>query len=184
MKKYAAISILALSVSGCQKPTGDANNLVTYTSKTDYLSSLFDNYADFNVTDPTTLPASGSANYTGVIAIEEAVGDLVLVANFSDNEIRGKADNFLLPDDSLLPSSLEIFNGQINRSADPDVDPVITADIEGTLGDECCEPAGVFGTMYGTFVGADHSAIFGYLEGDLRTADGDFILSGSFAAEQ
>jgi hypothetical protein len=92
------------------------------------------------------VPASGQATYTGDASLKRnwpdpafAIGKMQLTADFSQNTISGRIDNFLNPSDQSVPGSILLSNGVItnidqgvaqNQNRDDSIDANLAGDID------------------------------------------------------
>lgn len=106
-------------------------------------------------------PASGTAVYKGNANIKTdqqslnsfAIGQAQIDADFTQNTISGRIDNFLDPSDAALKGSIALSNGKITRADRPNdawTDDRISADLSGDL-DVSGSLTTVNGSMSGSF---------------------------------
>ena len=139
--------------------------------------------------DPAALPTTGDATYKGYIGIATyyepvtAIGDLELTAHFDGpGTVTGSATNFVDDGNTHYSGTLNVTNGTIDRTANPDYpdyDYTFEADIGGTLSDSEDNYL-VDGYMAGDFIGNDHDYVAGYTEGTVSSSLGDDYFAGVF----
>ena len=147
--------------------------------------SRLDNYNDqatrLRSLAPTiVMPKQGSATYNGTIGVSgiqnfsqpEAVGDIVLVANFDSAAISGTLGGFNSPAGALSGPPLNLSNGFIAGNQ-------IIADVSG---ENPLAPAGgnISGSIQGSFLGANATALAGTFVGSNSSGS----LYGRFGAER
>jgi hypothetical protein len=108
------------------------------------------------------VPASGQATYTGDASLKRswpdpafAIGKMELTADFSQNTISGRIDNFLNPSDQNVPGSILLSNGVIINNDQGNVqyqytDDEISANLSGNIDLDGVNTA-VTGTLSGNF---------------------------------
>lgn len=108
------------------------------------------------------VPASGQATYTGDASLNRslpdpafAIGKMELTADFSQNTISGRIDNFLNPSDQSVPGSISVSNGVITNIDQGEAqnqyrDDRIDANLAGNIDLDGVNTA-VTGTMTGSF---------------------------------
>ena len=174
-----------LTLTAC----GGSGGSQTFASLLAQGDAIADEINTIEFTDPSTLPASGSATYDGFIGIQasnlgEALGEMTLRANFATNAITGDVSNVVTADDEPLIGTLAISNGAIDRSADIAVEYTYGADIDGQLTGE----EGVFvveGDLLGDFTDTDYQYVEGIVEGTVTLDQTTFpIISGGFVGER
>mgnify|MGYP005992188061 CR=1 FL=1 len=138
-------------------------------------------------TDPTTLPTSGSASYDGLLSLGPAIGEMELIANFSEGSIGGTVGNVVLGDDTVATGSLAITSasGAIDRSTDTSVDFTFSAGLDGTLSDDTGS-YDVEATMLGDFTDTDYGYVEGFVEGTVTesgSSDSEYLY-GEFLGER
>ena len=151
--------------------------------------------AEAGFTDPSTLPTSGSAQYTGTAIIEvededpyTLAGDLELNVGFADaGSVSGTIGDLVDEDDDEYDGEILMTGGTIDRDAagTAELDPTFAMELGGSI--ETPD-----GTQYdvdetsvalGDFYGDDY--VFGGMAGDLCTADDDCVeFGGTFDGER
>ncbi|NDV01124.1 hypothetical protein [Pseudoroseicyclus tamaricis] len=149
---------------------------------------LEDAIDEFPYQDPTTLPASGSADYSGFmeLTVEDTVdvrGDLSMQVGFADNSISGDVSSMVgQSGDEVfdIEGTLAITNGVIDRDVDLLEEYPYSADLDGTLSGRD-ETYVVEAAMYGDFFD-DHKYVGGVVYGTFsddefayEITEGDFI---------
>lgn len=153
-------------------------------------AQISDDLAGLGSVDDDDLPTSGSANYTGVAAINyderrdigdennDYFADIMFETDFESGDVEGSMSNFQSPD-GAVSGELVLSNGQVfGDGVDGDFEGTITDDGDDItmdmdvnsdfVGDGTGEPAGLVGTLNGEY------------ESDDR---GDGEMLGSFVAE-
>ncbi len=143
------------------------------------------------VTDPATLPLSGSARYDGVLRLDSETaagnvlldGALQLDVAFASDSLSGSAGNFVSQAEVPYDGILTIANGVIDRLADTSTSYTILADLSGALtgGGETLNYAI---TLNGDFLGLQAGAVIGVLQGQVVHAAGSGLVLGDFLAAQ
>jgi hypothetical protein len=156
--------------------------------------ALFNEALDAGLTDPSTLPTSGSATYDGYMGMtlaDEAtnptvlVGDLTMSVEFEGTPtFEGTVDDFVDNRNEEYDGSLQITDGVVFR--DVDVEEFYSAEFEvnGTLTNPDGEDMDFDGDGVGDFYGDDQEYMLGD-HGGIVTVDGDVIeYGGGFVAER
>ncbi|MDX8350777.1 hypothetical protein [Cognatiyoonia sp. IB215182] len=165
--------------------------------QTDY-QALLSSVGTVPYLDPIDLPATGSAQYEGVVKITgdvsmtELTGQMFLDINFQDRSVNGSAENFRLNDNTLLSGSLPLNETSIQLDLIPGerafvgsfedsrlTQPGVTYDFEGlgfdgwfqTTGSN--DPSYVDGGVGGEMIIDDTPASFG--DGIRETTDGYYV---------
>jgi len=154
MKHWAVLAICGLGTMGCG---GDSNLLIVedpsglttpeYSSSVEIVSEsgdLGDQVAALGATDPTTVPAAGTANYEGTMIIltdnpttsvdPSVAGGLALEIQFAesakDTVVRGIADNFFVPSGASVDGTLVVTEARDLSSSGLDISLEGTLDVE------------------------------------------------------
>jgi len=140
-------------------------------------------------TDPATLPRSGTATHDGLLGValtdgSTAVGEMTLRTSFAGGTISGDVENVRGDDDTEFAGSLDISNGQIDRTADVDTGFTFGADLDGRLTAEG-STFDVDARLQGDYTGARYQYVEGFVDGTVAV-DGQAlrISQGSFAGER
>jgi hypothetical protein len=182
LSSMAIVSLL----SACSGGSGSSQSFDQLATKG---QNIIEKYQDADLTPEAAMPTSGTATYNGVAAFSdvpdaeyiaenaEAVAALRLEANFGNNTISGKMDNFVDYDNERADGSVQITNGSISGNT-------FNANLNGSLTVDG-DTASVTGDMAGGFVGANANAVAGVLQADL-SAGGQTgaTLYGIFGAER
>ncbi|SMX24682.1 hypothetical protein [Boseongicola aestuarii] len=187
-RKIGSLFIASILLAGCGGGT------TAYEAFDNQGQSISDRanllYLEEGYTDPSTLPASTTATFEGVIAIAtldeslEVLGDLELIADFNGpGGVAGSATNFVDETSNPYTGTLTISNGAIDRTADINTEFTYSARIDGPL--TGASDTYVFdGFLDGDFIGNEYDYAFGFAEGtvtsDLETSE----FTGIFAAER
>ncbi|MEL6572528.1 MAG: hypothetical protein AAFQ64_12755 [Pseudomonadota bacterium] len=149
------------ALSACLGLTGDEQG--AYGANADASNALSNTTFDAVETDPTRMPVSGSATYTGYFSANadldndsedfiSIIGDAELTVNFSGTSgasagtLTGTADNFVGEDDAPVTGTLTLAG----TYADAELTGTVTGDIEIEEGTVTAE-----GGFDGTFRGED-----------------------------
>jgi len=175
----AALAAATLPLAACLGGGGDSDGDLP--ENFEEIAALYDAAEAGKLEEASEEMMSGEATLTGAIAFEdlgedgelEAIGELALTADFTNNEVTGTADSFAL----YVTDTDEVEAG---LSGSLDVDGSISgtdmvADLWGTLTDD--EDHDIDMTMDGTFYDADGDlAVAGDVYGwiDDEEADGGF----------
>ncbi len=189
MKYISSISAMVL-VAACSTGGGggsNANGTETFSDlRATFLS--INNEIDFNsVVDASTLPTSGSANYNGSVFFTTpqsliVIGELDLAVDFAASQFDGEATGFADEKGFAYDGKLEVANGDINRSADPDTTYAFVGEIDGTISDPDDNAYAVDAFIVGDFFGSDEEYIAGVIKGDVESDLGDFELTSDNSA--
>ena len=143
------------------------------------------------ITDPTTLPISGTAVLGGVMnmtaqsttGLRDMSGTVTLSTVFSTNSLSGNASNFIDDKNSAMSGILAITGGILDRGVNTSVSPVFSANIDGTLsgGGDSFQ---INGDLAGSFLGPSNLGVSGIVNGFATSAFGTGFLFGGFFAEQ
>lgn len=144
-------------------------------------------------TNPASLPASGTAAYQGVIdleifrsdiGIDETYGEIALTLDFADDEVRGRAQNFVNSSDELYAGRLTISNGNIDRSVNPNFGWLTIGELDGQL----TAPDGLemdVDAAFGASLLGNGSYFAGIVRGDASSSVDPLIeIEGGFIAER
>ncbi len=189
----SALGLAALALSGCggATPGGGTVPSVNYADYAAMDAAMRAAHSSLPYTDPATLPGSGTASYSGVVALTAGTpsgpldlnGALNVTANFGTSTISGQAGSFLDTANAAYSGTLALSNGLIDRGANPATQYSVTADMGGTL----TGPVGalqITAPMSGDFLGNGHSAFQGGISGTATGPGGTDFLFGSFIATQ
>lgn len=179
-KTVVILGVLLVSGCGSAGPAGDA------LSRADQAAALTEQLAEENVSNPTTLPTTGAANYTGFSTLRLPIdgqtsaylGDLSMTVDFSQNQVSGNIGNF-----NGLGGSLAIGGGRLDRGTDTQVDYTFDGDVDGTLtanGANYVIDAG----LVAEFRGRNQDGVTGVVFGDITGAAGVDIFDGSLAGSR
>jgi len=179
-------SLVALAACGGSS-TGSAPQ--TFSEQLSEGDALAITLASIEYTDPTTLPVSGSATYSGYLGVDagelgQAIGQMSLTASFASDSISGNVRNVVAEDEEQLSGSLSISGGTIDRTADTDIEFTFAADVDGTLTGEDGDFV-VDAELLGDFTGENHQYVEGPVGGTVTFDGQDFnINDGGFVAER
>lgn len=162
--------------------TQSVDNIPRTSTSADLAASL----AQENISDPTTLPRSGLATYSGFMTLalpldgpaRDVIGDLDMRVDFGAvrNQVSGSASNF-----TGLTGGLAIGGGDIDRGTDPDTDFTFDGSLTGTLAQNG-DNYGIDGTIVGEFRGRNQDGLTGLAYGDITGPSGQDLFQGSMAA--
>jgi hypothetical protein len=160
----------------------------------DDLGVEFDGYRDqftlgIDRFAPASLPDGGNATYNGVLSLslEEGStvspggsllirGDMIVTADFGDDTLSGRVDNFSDSDADTYTGNLDITNGTINNLA-PAFIVTYAADIDGDLtNDRTGDNLDVDAFFVGDFYGDNAELMGGVIRGEISTPDGDLLI--------
>lgn len=170
----------------------DADASPTYAELSEQVEVLEDRTENLLLTDPSSLPTSGSASYDGVIGLgsdgsggapKDFAGELTLNVDFSRDDLSGQATNFVTAGEERLDGTLAITTGDIARGTDPKLEPTYAFDMGGTLSDADGDDYRVDATGVGAFLGEDADATFGFVGGEMTSAGGTASLGGAYLAD-
>ncbi len=184
--------VLLLVLTGCGTDTGDVDPpAANYAAYETQFVNLRNTWGSSGYTDPTTLPAGGSASYTGVmrLSVETSAGALkmdgamTLTSTFSTNSLSGNVRSFADQNNVAMNGSLAITGGVLDRAANTGVEYTYSANIGGTLsggGDSFA----ILGDLSGDFLGPSYLATTGVVAGTATSAFGAGYMFGEFIAAQ
>ncbi|MGR3342331.1 MAG: hypothetical protein ACU0DI_03755 [Paracoccaceae bacterium] len=184
--------LACLSAGACGGDGGGGTtppvDYTSYQAQSAALHAIWDAVA---VTDPATLPAGGSASYTGVMRLDAQLGAgstsmagaLNLVANFAADSISGSANNFYDDADNSMTGSLVISNGVLDRAANTAIEYTFSSVLAGTLAGGG-ENFVISADLSGDFLGPSFGAVVGVIAGTATTGFGSGYLFGEFIAAQ
>ncbi len=191
MKCISSICTMAL-VAACGGGSGGDSGAEKYSDlRATYFS--INNQIDFNAPiTASTLPTTGSANYEGSIYINTpgnitVAGELELAFDFANADFDGKATDIVDSDGYQYDGELDVTNGFIDRSADPNTSYAFIGDIDGTVTDPDDNAYTLDAFIVGDFFGNNEEYVAGVIRGDVDSDLGDFEVSGSnsgFRAEK
>ena len=185
-------SICLISLAGCQ--AGGAADRPTYDalfSEFNTIDSQIDRRNIAAMTDPSTLPTTGGASYTGVLGVNlpasagdtSLIGDMAMTANFGNSSISGGVDNFVDTGEQQYDGNLTITNGTIFRGADLNSQFTFVADLEGTLANQT---GGLFtfnmdllGDFYAGSTSDNTAFVAGEMNGSVDTPGGQVDYTGT-----
>ncbi len=183
MRSIGLAYALAIS-AGCASSDGGADGL----SRGESAAALEVSLAAENISDPTTLPRSGLATYTGFMTLalpldgpaRDVTGDLDMRVDFgaARNQVSGSASNF-----AGLTGGLAIRGGDIDRGTDPDTDFTFDGSLTGTLAQNG-DSYGIDGAIVGEFRGRNQDGLTGLVYGDITGPSGQDLFQGSMAASR
>lgn len=182
---------LLLAACGEDSGGGGTTPPAIYSAYQAQASALHATWASIAVTDPTTLPVSGSAAFSGIMLLDtelgagatSTAGALNLVANFATDSISGSADNFVDDADNLMTGTLVISNGVLDRTADTSIEYTFSSLLAGILAGGG-ESFVISADLSGDFLGPFYDAAAGVIAGTAVTAFGSGYLFGEFIAAQ
>jgi len=143
--------------------------------------------------DPSSLPISGDASYSGTFNLNLPragldrkiyTGNLGLAVTFRNagGQLSGEATKFRDPIGTAIDGRILIENGTLNRDTNVSIDYTFEAQVSGTLNGDGLRHATVFGNMSGDFVNGDD--VSGVTSGGVTTATGVDVFDGSFEASK
>ena len=143
------------------------------------------------VTDPSTLPISGSADFAGVVRldVENGTGEvsmdgaLTLQADFATSTIAGDASQFVDENEALYSGDLTLSNGVIDRGADTSVDYTFNGNLDGSL-TGAGETYVITTDLSGDFVSSTYGAVKGAIGGNAASSFGTGYVFGVFIGER
>lgn len=168
--------------------TSDFQNYTSFTTALAVGDALTNTVSAIPYTNPRALPSSGSATYVGIAGAEItnftlAVGEIGLVADFSESKISGVMGNFLDEDSTPLLGEINVVAGDIDRNTN--VAAAYT--YETTISGELTYGSDVFvieGVLIGDFTGTDHTYVEGFWGGPATSGGVENFISGAFFAER
>ncbi len=180
-------------LSGCGGADSDGGTSppIDYLEYEERIVALGATWNGVATTDPTTLPISGVANYSGYLRlnIETGVGDLALsstleiAADFTSDGVTGVASEFVGENSEFYNGSLDITGGFIDRLAIPTNSSTFSANIGGTLNGNS-ESYLISGDIYGDFLGQSSTGSVGGATGTATSSFGSGYMFGSFLVQQ
>ena len=150
---------------------------------------------DDNVTDPGSLPTSGTARYAGDLTARLPLGpggtrqvhsgDMVLNVDFgaTRDQVTGRVTGLAPAQGTPLDGSLRIASGRIFRDTDPDQNYTFNAGLGGRLA-RGSDRFVIDGKLAGEFRGRDRGRVTGVVYGDITGPAGEDIFDGDFAASR
>lgn len=144
------------------------------------------------VTNPSTLPRSGGAQFNGVLAasadgFQIVAGDLTMDVDFSNdaNPISGSVTNFVAQDGERISGSLVIDAPILDRNANTSTSYSFGADLTGELRDSV-DSYDIDGFIVGDFLGTNYAYVEGAVSGIVTVGStGDIVeIDGAFIAER
>ncbi len=181
--------VVTLAACGGSSTGGGTNPSASFADIAAGGLALADEIATIPYTDPTTLPAQGSASYDGFIGVDvgnaaTVAGDLTLNANFGSDQVSGSASNFFDEAENAYGGTLDITQGTVDRGADTRFDFTFTADLTGDLTDTDGAVIEVDADIEGDFTGTDYQYVEGFVSGT-ATVDGEpAFFDGEFVGER
>ncbi len=174
--KTIGAGLAALSLSACSSGTNGVltPDLLTFAEYQGLGDRIDGRSEDLNFTDPSTLPTAGAYEYNGVlgVALEDsrvAAGDLNLTARFDQSDIVGSVTNIVSADEIRLSGQLDISEGMIVRTDDPNEFYTFGADLDGLLVDDEGIDFDVAAFLLGDFLGGGAGYVVGEVNGDILT---------------
>ena len=144
------------------------------------------------VSNPSTLPTTGRAEYNGYMRANLPTGaegarvqylaDLRLDVNFGAgfDQIRGQASGFEARDGVPLGGTLAVARGRIFGDTDTTAAYSFDADVDGTL-TQGADTYVIDASLEGEFLGQGETAARGLVFGDITGPLGQDIFDGTFA---
>lgn len=186
--------LLALAAAGLLSGCSDGgDSRASYDELGDEFDALLDRSDPLPITDPSTLPVSGSATYEGVVGLStpgndgipaDMLGEMTLVADFSSDDLSGSAGDFVTDQNEELDGRLDISNGGFDRDADVDVFYTFGFDLDGTLTTEDGDDLDVDAEAVGDFLGEDNEQAIGLVDGIIVSPEGAAVTEGGFIVER
>ena len=188
--RFAAILFTTLAVAGCGASSGGG----AAPDRSAKAILLAEKLAAENISEPATLPTTGSARYEGFMTARlplgpesrrvDYLGDLYLDVDFAadQNQLSGSASGFA-HNDNRLEGALSITGGDLFRETDPDKNYTFTGEIDGTLSRGASDFV-VDADLTGEFRGRNQDGVSGIVYGDITGPQGQDIFDGSFSAEK
>jgi len=144
-------------------------------------------------TEPSTLPMTGQASYSGFMALnlprpgadrETYTGTLGLAVDFASasGQLTGAGEGFRGSNGTVLEGRIFVTDGTLERGANVATDYTFEAGVSGTLNGDGLQNSVVTGLMTGDFVGTDAGTVTGVTFGNVTTVTGVDVFDGSFAA--
>ncbi len=174
-RRLCALPVL-LAVAACGGSSTNPNADVEYLRQA---VEVLDTVETQTPRDPRLMQVSGTATYTGGLAVfhkpdDMLVGVLSLDVDFGSDSFDGTAERFIDGDRTPFDGTLAITEGIIDRDGDFNADYSATAIIDGSLS-SAQEDVTVTGFVVGDFAGDDG----GYYRGYLRIGlNGDTFQDG------
>ncbi len=187
--------MVAVFLAGCsdsgQEGAVETSPPAGYAAYEAQIAALQAAWGGVTVTDPATLPLSGSARYEGVLRLDSETaagnvlldGALVLDVAFASDSLSGSAGDFISQGEVPYGGTLTIANGVIDRLADTSAGYTFLADLTGALTGEG-ETLNYAITLNGDFLGLQAGAVVGVLQGQVVHAAGSGLVLGDFLAAQ
>ena len=187
----ATLCCLLLAACGGDSGDGGTTPPVDYSTYQAQFAALHATWDSIAVTDPATLPDSGSATFSGVMLLDAQLGagatsmagTLNLAANFATDGISGTADNFIDDADIAMTGTLVISNGILDRNANTAIEYTFSSLLAGTLAGGG-ETYVISADLSGDFLGPSYDAVAGVIAGSAETGFGTGYLFGEFIAAQ
>ncbi len=156
--------------------------------------ALFDEATAAGLTPLDALPTSGSATYDGVMYLDtgfvepgpdgdnELLGDLRIGIDFGNprDAVTGRVTDFVDEDDQRYAGTLTLSNGDLA----PREDPVLIADMDGTLTAPDGTDYAIEADLGADFFGEDHEFVVGGVGGEACGGGSCTDLEGGFTAER
>ncbi len=151
-------ALVALTLAGCDSAGDDFDDTSDFARRLDANSDLAAAVADMPLSSASEVPDSGSATYDGYASMaidtpsEETslIGDARLVADFGDDDLRGRLDNF---EGSVNGGRVREYDGFLTVS-DGDLRVASASGIGANVGGVIQgngDVIGVDGSVFGTF---------------------------------
>ena len=182
------VIIICLALSACASGGGSPLPEIT-------MDDAFASVTNPGVTPLSVLPDSGSHRYQGLMQLDLPVGtrprtaytgDFVMTVAISTSavSVTGDARGFAAQDGTHLGGALSFVGGALDRTADPDLDYQLSAELEGTLTDAGTAYA-LRAEVWADFYGMDADGIAGVIaRGSIRAGDDYNDFNGRLAGER
>ncbi|MEY1555085.1 hypothetical protein AB3Y40_05570 [Yoonia sp. R2331] len=186
--RFTTYVLTVLALAGCS--TGGSNSGTL--SRSAQAADLEETLSATNITNPATLPTTGSTTYQGFMtaglptgaggARTEYLGDLTMNVDFaaSRDQVTGTARNFAAGNDQLT-GVLIIRQGDLFRNTNTSQNFTFTGDVNGTL-KQGVSAFVIDAEIAGEFRGRDQEGVSGLLFGDVTGPAGQDIFDGTFFA--
>ena len=170
-------------------PANPRSNLLSFES------NLADEVAATSFTIPVVALAVGSATYNGVLTgtinhghrlATDLAGELSITTEFSASSraISGEVKNFVDSEGQDIDGLLNLQNGLLDASVNPNVDHTISGDLVGTIAIDGSENFDVSLDVEGDFFGANAQLVAGGVAGIVWNESEISTMSGRFVASQ
>ncbi|MGC8202866.1 hypothetical protein ACP2AV_09205 [Aliiroseovarius sp. PTFE2010] len=143
-------------------------------------------------TAPNDLPESGTATYSGLVSLSDGsgyalAGSVDVIADWDCCEVTGRVYDIVTQDDESLRGELDITHGEIDMTGDPNVAPIVRADVIGTLSSDAgAHVSDEFDPLLleGNFVGPTYDWFQGTIAGPITAPDGTHDVTGDLLGER